>query len=172
MTTAALLVIVIAAPLFASGCGASTPEKAVRDFMTAFNNQDFYAWLSTILPDNVRKMTEADARFWKQNAFGTVVFQVKTMTMDTKLSGASAATVTVTSGAIVIKNAMGNGQDVVLDVGKQQYTARDPNTGKITTTPFSDREKQIVAQLGTYRTNKYKGGWYVNYDLQRAGAGG
>lgn len=168
----AVLMLAVALPLLTSGCGASTPEQAVRNFMKAFSDKNLDVWLTTILPDNVRKMTPTDMQFWKTQAFGTVVFEVNTMTMSTKLKGNSSATVTVTAGKIVIKNALGNGSDVVLDIGKQQYTSKDASTGKVTTTPFGDREKQIAAQLGTYQTSKFKGGWYVDYDLQRAASGG
>lgn len=168
LLTVAALALVVAVPLLATGCGANSPEQAVRNFMKAFDDGDFNAFLSSVLPENVHRMTDADALFWKDEAFGTVVFEEENMQMETKYldEAKNKAEVTVTSGKIVIKGGV-EGSDIVLDLGKKEYTSKDPNTGKETTQPFTEREQQIVDQLGKFPTEKYKNAWYVDFVLER-----
>ena len=168
---AVVVAVMLAAllPLFASGCGAATPADAVRNFLKAVDTDNWNLFLSSVLPDQVRKMTSDDIVYWRDTALKqagqTVKYNPGQLGMKTQLKK-NTATVLIVSGRIVLVKAK-DGADVVLNIGKQTYSYVDAKTKKVVTQPFSDREKEIVKGLTEYPTQKYKTQWYVNFPLQR-----
>lgn len=61
-----LMAAFLAVPFLAAGCGASTPEAAVEEFYGAIESRDWNAYLNSVLPENVRRMTQSDSIEEKQ----------------------------------------------------------------------------------------------------------
>jgi len=60
VTIAITIALLLVMPLVAGGCGTSTPSQAVLDFLQARNQQEWENLLASVLPEDVRKMTNAD----------------------------------------------------------------------------------------------------------------
>lgn len=145
--TVVVLVLAIAVPLFATGCGAQTPDTAVRDFYRAIETHNWNAYLNSVLPDNVRRMTSTDMADQKKkflaNDFKYLGLKLKT-TFDK--NDKNKADVELTAGVVKGKN---------------------PTTGKEESTSIAEIKK-TYGITPTLTTEKYKGTWYVNVPLASA----
>lgn len=147
LPTVVVLVLAIAVPLFAIGCGAQTPEAAVREFYKAIETHNWNAYLNSVLPNNVRRMTETDIANQKKqflaNDFKYLGLKLKTILSKTDKDKAE---VELTAGVIKGKN---------------------PSTGKEETTTIAEIKKNYGI-TPTINTQKYKGIWYVDVPLASA----
>jgi hypothetical protein len=145
VTIAILIAVVI--PVLACGCGPSTPQAAVENYYDAVSNRDWNAYLNAILPENVRRMTSADAQSakgsFKDNSIKYTDLKFKTIP---NAQDKNRAEVQMISGTVAFKN---------------------PNTG--------ENKKMTVAEIKrTYNVNaidkvvKYKGRWYVDVPMASA----
>jgi hypothetical protein len=156
----------------ASGCGPATPAEATRNFLKSIDTDNWNLFLNSILPNQVRSMTNEDIVYWRDTALKqageSVRFNPGQLGMKQQFIGKdkNKAKVTVVNGKIILVKAQA-GADVVLDIGRKKYSYKDPSTGKTVTQPFTQREDEIAKSLTEYNTNKYKGRWYVNFPLER-----
>lgn len=144
----AALSLALAMPFFAAGCGgASTPKQAVRDFYKAVEDGDWNAYLRTILPENVRRMTESDFQGTKEQ-FQESDYQYKNLSFKTILDKQhkDRAKVELTSGTIVGTNPMTN---------KKESTTIEEIKKSYDITP-------------SINVKKFKGGWYVDIPMASA----
>jgi len=145
--SAILLLTFLAVPLAASGCGAKTPEAAVGDFYAAIEEHNWNAYLSSILPENVRRMTEEDVQYEKER-FEEGDFLYEDLELKTVPSeeNENEAEVELTSGKI---------------------TGTNPMSGKRETTTIAEIKEQYDI-TPKFNTRKYKGHWYVDVPLASA----
>lgn len=135
------LALVVVLSLLATGCGASTPEQAVRDFLESIQENDWYGYLSSILPERVREMTGEDERLRRESfdeskqEFSEIKLKVEPDEEDK------------------------NRADVIMESGKVSY--EDPETGKKTTESI----ESVPVEYRTIKTQKFKGSWYVDVQL-------
>jgi hypothetical protein len=142
-----LLVAVLVVP-FAAGCGgASSPEQAVNDFYEAIEAGDWNAYLNTVLPDNVRRMTQSDADDAKKQ------FEEA----DYKYSGLKYKTVYDSKNK--------EKADVELTAGK--ITGTNPSTSQKETTTIEEIKKTYDI-TPSITVQKYKGSWYVDVPMAAA----
>lgn len=127
-------------PVLLTGCGPSTPEAAVQDFYKAIDDGNWDAYLGSVLPENIRRMTEEDARNEKERflAGDSTFEELKFKTVYDKKDK--------------------NKAEVELTEGK--ITGTNPMTGEKETTTIAEIKEQyeITPSLGV---QKYKGRWYV-----------
>jgi hypothetical protein len=147
LAIAAVLVVALAVPLLASGCGAATPQDATSSFINAINSRDYNAYLNSVLPENVMRMTEADKSETKKQfeASDTKYNNIKFKTIPDK-SDKNMATVELTSGTI---------------------TGTNPQTKKKESTTIEDINKTYKQTL-SLKVRKYKGKWYVDVPVASA----
>ena len=130
--------------VFLSGCGASSPEEAVSNFYKAIEDQDWNAYLSSVYPENVRRMTETDTseqeEQFNETSYKYTGLKFKT-TYDKK--DKSKASVELTEGKITGTNPMTNEEE--------------------TTTIAEIKENYGITP--TIETRKYKGQWYVDVPM-------
>jgi len=119
----------------------------VRNFYTSIQNRDWNGYLSSILPSNVRRATDADLVDQKKkfmaNDYKYLGLKLKT-TPDAKDPNKSA--VELTSGVVKGKN---------------------PQTGQVESTTIAQIKKQYGV-TPTLSTAKYKGRWYVDVPIAAA----
>ncbi|MHB8895983.1 MAG: nuclear transport factor 2 family protein [Candidatus Geothermincolia bacterium] len=142
--TVVVLALALSVPLLAAGCGAQTPEQAVRGFYKAIETHNWNAYLSSVLPDNVRRMTEVDMRKQKKEFLATD-FTYKGLKLKTNYDP---------------KNK--NKADVELQAGV--ISGKNPTTGKTERTTIAEIKKNygVTPAIGT---QKFKGTWYVDVPL-------
>lgn len=140
-----VVVAALTVPFFAAGCGAETPEAAVRSFFGAIQDQDFNAYLGSILPDDARSMSQAGRQAAKED-FGKTETTFKGLKFTTKYDDKDKdkATVSMAAGSV---------------------SAKDPATGQTQTTTV-DEIKKMYDKTPTYQTEKFKGRWYVDMDQE------
>ncbi|MCG2794576.1 MAG: hypothetical protein L6427_01670 [Actinomycetia bacterium] len=143
VSTIALLVF-LAVPLVASGCGSQTPEGVVRDFYKAIEDGDWNAYLSSVLAENVRRMTEEDVQYEKE----------RLLEGDFTYEGLKFET--------VYDEKKENEAEVELIEGK--ITGTNPTSGERETTTVAEIKKQYDI-TPSFKTRKYKGRWYVDVPL-------
>lgn len=169
---AGFLVLVIFMPFVAAGCQPDTPEGAVRNFMEAIDTDNWNEFVGSILPNNVRKMTNEDVIYWRDTALKeasqSVQFNQSKLKIKSSPEGKDKANVTVTDGTIVLVKALGD-SDVRLNIGKKTYTFKDPETNEVKTEKFTEREEQIAQGLTDYKAEFFKSRWYVDFSLEGAG---
>ena len=134
-------------PLLLSGCGAQTPEAAVTNFYKAQSVGDLNALLASVLPENVRRMTDTDL----------VNVKKQVSTSQIKAQGLQFKTIPDKSDP--------NKADVQIVNGV--LTAKDPSTGQTQRITIAQYKKQ-TGKYPSYATEKYKGSWYVNIPLASA----
>jgi len=141
---AVVLTLALALSLLAAGCGAQTPESAVRNFFAAIENHNWNGYLSAILPNNVRRMTDTDTREQKKGFLGNS-FKYGGLKLNAKYDkkNKNKADVELTSGSFKVKNSQ---------------------TGKEETTNVSKIKKQM-GRAPALKTVKFKGCWYVDIPL-------
>lgn len=170
---ACMLALALAAPLLAAGCQPDTPVAAVRNFLDAIDTSNWNEFVNSVLPDNVRKMTNEDVQYWRDTALKeasqSVRFNADRLSIKSSPSGKNKANVRVTAGTIVLVKAIGD-SDVVLNIGKKTYSYKDPETSKVKTEKFTEREEQIAKGLAEYKAEYYKSRWYVDFALERPAA--
>lgn len=145
---AAALALALVAPLAASGCGgASTPQRAVEDFYRAIQEGDWNAYLNTILPDNVRRMTQSDLQETKEQ-FNSSDYQYKGLKLKTIADekDADRAKVELVSGTIVGTN---------------------PGTGERESTTIAEIKK-AYGITPTIDVRRFRGRWYVDIPMASA----
>lgn len=167
-----VLALALAIPLFTSGCQPDTPVAATRNFLDAIDSNNWNEFLGSILPVNVRKMTNEDVTYWRDTALEeaskSVLFNEEKLSIKSSPEGKNKANVVVTGGKIVLVKALGDA-DVVLNIGKKTFTYKDPETNKLKTEKFTEREEQIAQGLTEYRAEFFKSRWYVDFSLEGAG---
>lgn len=142
LATGLVLVVALALPMLLAGCGAQTPQQAVRDFYDARANGDWNAYLGTILPDRVRRMTPEDVSMQKESFEGGD-FKYTDMKLEVVEKGNDKAEVQLVGGKITSKNPMTNQEETwTIEEIKEMYNE----------TPSLD-------------TVKYKGRWYVDIPM-------
>ncbi len=139
---AILLAVVL--PVFAVGCGASTQQAAVGNYYKAITGHNWNAYLNSVLPENVRRMTSSDLQSAKKSFNENEV----------KYTGQKFKTIPDKSDK--------NKAAVEMTSGKVSY--KDPNTG--------EKKSMTVEEIKrTYNVNatdkvvKYKGAWYVDVPM-------
>ena len=139
-----MLMVVVAVPVLLAGCGPQTPAAAVTDFYNSIQKSDWNAYLSTVLPESVRRMTDTDLADQKKKflAGGYKYVGLRLKTIPDKKDPNKAA-VEITSGVVKGKN---------------------PTTGQEESTTIASIKKQYGI-TPTLNTEKYKGRWYVNVPL-------
>lgn len=142
-----LLAAVLAVP-FAAGCGgASMPQQAVNDFYKAIEARNWNAYLNSILPDNVRRMTQSDSNAAKKQ-FDEADFKYTGLKYKTVYDkkDKDMAQVELTAGEI---------------------TGTNPATGKKEVTTIEEIKKSydITPTIGV---QKHKGSWYVDVPMASA----
>lgn len=145
------LVLVLAAAMAvsiaAAGCGASTPQDAVSNFYKAIEARNWNAYLGSILPDNVRRMTESDTleakKQFKEADFKYTGLKFKT-SYDKK--DKDKADVELTAGTI---------------------TGTNPATKKKESTTIAEIKKSYDV-TPTIQVQRYKGKWYVDVPMASA----
>lgn len=125
---------------FAAGCGAQTPEQAVRDFYKAIEEHDWNAYLGSVLPDNVRRMTEVDVQKQKEE-FKASDYSYKGLKLKTEYDkkDKDKADVKLVAGLVSGKN---------------------PSTGEKERTTIAKIKKEY-GFTPSIETRKSKGRWYV-----------
>ena len=146
-TIAAMLVVALAVPVLLVGCGPQTPAAAVSAFYSAQQSKDWNAFLGSVLPEDVRRMTDTDLADVKKAVLAneTKDMGLRFKTIPDK-SNPNKATVEIVSGVLVVK---------------------DPSTGQTQRITIADYKKQ-VGKYPTYDAVKYKGKWYVDVPLASA----
>jgi hypothetical protein len=139
--------MLLAVPLVASGCGANTPEEAVQDFFTAIEEHNWNAYLSSVLPENVRRMTEEDIKYEKER-LEEVDFVYEDLEFKT-----------------VYNEENENEAEVELISGK--ITGTNPMSGERETITVAEIKEQSD-NTPKFDTIKYKGQWYVVVPLASA----
>lgn len=144
------LAIALAAPFFAAGCGAQTPEAAVGNFFTAMETNSWNDYLNSILPDNVRRATSEELRE-QENSFDETNLQYVNIKykVNKDRRNPDKATVELVSGRVRVKN---------------------PQTGKFETTSIAEIKKQYGSNP-SINTVLYKGSWFVDVPLAAADRG-
>lgn len=170
---AGLLAMALALPIFTAGCEPSKPDVAVRNFLNAIDTNNWNEFVNSVLPDKVRKMTNEDIQYWRDTALKeasqSVRFNADRLSLKTSPQGKNKANVTVTAGNILLVKAL-SGSDIVLNIGNKTYSYKDPQTNKVKTEKFADREAQIAKGLAEYKAEYYKSRWYVDFNLERPAA--
>ncbi|MBU1670540.1 MAG: hypothetical protein KKF41_14865 [Actinobacteria bacterium] len=140
-----VILLAIALPFAAAGCGPQSPQAAVQDFFGAIQDQDWNAYLGSILPDDARSMSQEEQTTMKED-FEKTRTTFKDVKYETEYDkeDKDKATVSVVSGSI---------------------TAKDEATGETQKTTV-DELKKTYGKVPTYKTENFKGRWYVNLDLQ------
>jgi hypothetical protein len=134
-------------PVFAVGCGASTPEQAVSNYYKAISNNDWNAYLYSVLPDNVRRMTSSDIQSAKKS--------LKDSEID--YTGQKFKTIPDTTDK--------NKAQVEMTAGK--VTFRNPSTGKKSSMTVEEIKRNYNVNA-TDKVVKYKGTWYVDVPMASA----
>jgi len=138
----------LAVPFFTGGCGgASTPQQAVENFYKAVQDRNWNAYLSSILPDNVRRMTESDLQDTKKQ-FESSDYEYKDLKYKTipDPKDKNKAKVELLSGTIIGTN---------------------PATNQKESTTIAEIKKNYNI-TPTLDVEKYKGNWYVNVPMASA----
>jgi len=133
--------------ILVAGCGASTPQQAVNNFYKAIEAHNWNTYLDSVLPNNVRRMTESDITSQKK----------KFKEVDYKYSGLQYKT--------VIDKKDPNTAEVELTSGT--ITGTNPSTGQKESTTIAEIKKSYGI-TPTVKVQKYKGSWYVNTPLASA----
>ncbi len=147
VTIVIALALALLVPALTAGCGASTPQQAVDNFYKSIQARNWNDYLGTILPDNVRRMTQTDVqdekkKFEQQNyAYEGLKYKA---TYDKKNK---------------------NKADVELTAGKISGT--DPTTNQKQSTTIEEIKKSynITPSIAAV---KYKGSWYVDVPMASA----
>lgn len=135
------IVVCVAVPVLAAGCAPNSPEDAVQRFLNSIQKRDWNGYLSSVLPDNVRAMSELEMSSQREQ-FGknTEEFQGLKLEVKKNKKNPDTANVVITGGSVVRK---------------------DPMTGKKEKTKFTDFPEEVR----TLPAKKYKGYWYVDVPL-------
>ncbi len=138
--SAIVLLMFLTVPLAASGCGSQTPEAAVADFYNAIEEHNWNAYLSSVLPENVRRMTEEDVQYEKERfEEGDFVYEDLEFKTVYNEENENEAEVELTGGKIIGTN---------------------PVSGERETTTIAEIKEQYDI-TPKFNTSRYKGHWYV-----------
>ena len=144
---ALVLAVAMAVSIAAAGCGAATPQDAVSNFYKAIEARNWNAYLGSILPDNVRRMTSDDALEAKK--------QFKAA--DFKYTGLKFKT--------IYNKKDKDKADVELTAGT--ITGTNPATKKKESTTIAEIKKSYNV-TPAIQVRKYKGKWYVDVPMASA----
>jgi len=142
--TLIVLMLSMALGIFVGGCGSQTPDAAVRSFYSSIQKHDWNAYLSSVLPENVRRMTEADVRSQKKD-FLASDFVYKNLQLKN-----------------VYDRKDKNKADVQLEAGT--IVGKNPSTGKTEQTTIAEIKK-TYGVTPAIAAQRYKGRWYVDVPL-------
>ena len=140
IATVLAVALTLGLSMFAAGCGAQSPEQAVRDFYKAIETHDWNAYLGSVLPDNVRRMTEVDAQKQKKE-FKSSDYSYKGLKLKTEYDRKDK-----------------DKADVKLMAGL--VSGKNPSTGKIERTTIA-KIKKDYGFTPSIETRRSKGRWYV-----------
>lgn len=194
--TVSLLAAVLIMPLVLSGCGASTPEAAVKDMFSAVAANNWNAFLSSIYPENVRMMSDEDVQIWRDE-IKTIGESVEVVPEHIKVEvdrlSEDEAVVKIMGGSVYLTNPMGG--KMAIDIDKMLMTFEDPETAEKIEQEYMGEISDLMNDLniqvayimsleeiegdgqyqepralfyGEYLVKKYKGGWYVDLPLNQA----
>ncbi|MBU4386252.1 MAG: hypothetical protein KKH73_04575 [Actinobacteria bacterium] len=141
MVPVVLLAALVSVSILGSGCGPSDPQQVVRKFLTAIEENNWYGYLASILPEQVRAVTSEEMNLRReafkehQEEFEDVKLEVKPDKEDKDV-----ATVIIVGGAVSRMN---------------------PQTGEMETRSM----EEFPEEQRTMMTRKYKGRWYVDIAL-------
>lgn len=147
IATVLVLVSTMGLATLIAGCGAQSPEQAVREFYDAIESHNWNAYLGAVLPENVRRMTEVDMQKQKKE-FNSTDFSYKGLVLKTEYDkkNKDKAEVKLEGGVISGKN---------------------PSTGKTERTTIAEIKKDYGV-TPSIATENYKGRWYVDVPLAAA----
>jgi hypothetical protein len=147
LTVVLAIALALAVPVLTAGCGASTPQQAVNDFYKSIQARNWNAYLGSVLPDNVRRMTQTDIqdqkkKFLQQN-YTYEGLKYKTI-IDPK--DKNKADVELTSGTI---------------------SGTDPTTNQKQSTTIEEIKKSYNI-TPTIKAVRFRGNWYVDLPMASA----
>jgi hypothetical protein len=117
---AVVLVLVFTVFTGGGGPGASNPEQAVTNLLTAVENRDVEAVLASMAPDALPGLGDgSDALTNKEKLAATLLafrdVKFEDLKMTTEMQGETSATVTITGGKLSVTNA--SGRTVTQNIG-------------------------------------------------------
>ena len=104
-----------------SGGGASSPEQAVREFISAYDNRDVDAIFALIDPASISTLLQGQSedlakQMLKAAMFGQQSFKFSGIELSTKQTSDTTATVTITAGKLTVTKP--DGQEETSDVSE------------------------------------------------------
>ena len=141
MMAVVLSAALVSVSILGSGCGPADPQQVVQKFLTAIEECNWYGYLASILPEEVRAVTSEEMNL-RREAFSEHQEEFKDVKLEVKQDG--------------------NDKDVasVIIVGGT-VSRMNPETGEMETrglAEFPEEQRTIMA-------GKYKGRWYVDIVL-------
>ena len=136
-----MLAALVSVSLLGSGCGPADPQQVVQKFLTAIEECNWYGYLASILPEEVRAVTSEEMNL-RREAFSEHQEEFKDVKLEVKQDG--------------------NDKDVasVIIVGGT-VSRMNPETGEMETRGLAE----FPEEQRTMMTMKYKGRWYVDIVL-------
>ena len=142
-----VLLLAVVVPVLAAGCGASSPQAAVGNYYKAITDRNWNAFLNSILPVNVRRMTSSDLQTAKKSFKENEI----------KYSGQKFKTIP--------DNKDKNKAEVEMMAGTISF--RDPSTGEKSSKTVEEIKRAYNVNA-TDKVVKYKGAWYVDVPMASA----
>jgi len=141
MMAVVLSAALVSVAVLGSGCGPGDPQEVVQKFLTAIEENNWYGYLASILPEQVRAVTSEEMTL-RREAFKEHQEEFEDVKLEVKQDGndKDVATVTIVGGSVSRKN---------------------PETGEMETRGLAE----FPEEQRTIMTRKYKGRWYVDIVL-------
>ncbi|MBN2167676.1 MAG: DUF4878 domain-containing protein [Actinobacteria bacterium] len=142
-----LLMAAVVLAVFAAGCAPNTPETAAQSFFNAIESGNFNAFLDSVNPERVRRMSGEEKTMQKE-LIKSGDAQYKGLTFEAKIDrkDKNKAVVTITGGKMTQKN---------------------PMTGEEQTIEF-DKYAEEYGEPATLDAVKYKNRWYIDIPLSQS----
>ena len=136
-----ILAALVSVSILGSACGPADPQQVVQKFLTAIQENNWYGYLSSILPEHVRAVTSEEMSL-RREAFSEHQEEFEDVKLEVKQDGndKDVATVIIVEGTV---------------------SRKSPETGEMETrglAEFPEEQRSIM-------TRKYKGRWYVDIVL-------
>lgn len=147
LTIVVALALALLVPALTAGCGASTPQQAVDNFYKSIQARNWNAYIESVLPNNVRRMTQTDVQDEKKK-FEQQNYTYEGLKYKTSYNkkDKNKAEVELTSGKI---------------------SGTDPTTNQKQSTTIEEIKKSYNI-TPTISAVKYKGSWYVDVPMASA----
>ncbi|MBN1289664.1 MAG: DUF4878 domain-containing protein [Actinobacteria bacterium] len=142
-----LLMASVVLSVFASGCAPDTPEAAAQSFFNAVESGDFGAFLDSVAPERVRRMS-AEEKTMQEELLKSGESKYEGLKFEAKIDrkDKNKAVVTITAGKMTQKNPM-TGEEQVVEFDKYEEEFGEP---------------------ATLDAVKYKNRWYMDIPLSQS----